>query len=148
HLSEAIPADAVMSTFLNEHIGVELTLAVHTEAPLSAAAQHMLCHAAFRMEPETDAPTEGNLASVYPRGFLLRQMVAGLAAVALLSFRHPPATYEPPPEVAKATGTMIGTTADGRPVIITEADRAMHQFIIGATGTGKSTLLLNQIAAD
>ena len=42
----------------------------------------------------------------------------------------------------------IGTTADGRPVVITAADRAMHQFIIGATGTGKSTLLLNQIAAD
>ena len=148
HLSEAIPADAAMSSSLNERIGVELLLAVHTEAPLGAAAQRMLCHAAFRMEPETDAPTEGNLGSVYPRGFVLTQTVAGPAAVALLSFQRAPATYEPPSEVAGAPGLMIGTTADGRPVIITKADRAMHQFIIGATGTGKSTLLLNQIAAD
>jgi hypothetical protein len=148
HLSEAIPTDAVMSDFLNERIGAELSLAVHTEAPLGAAAQRMLCHAAFRVEPETDAPTEGNLGCVYPRSFVLGQTVAGLAAVALLSFQRPPAIYEPPPEVAGAPDLVIGSTADGRPVVITEADRALHQFIVGATGTGKSTLLLNQIAAD
>jgi hypothetical protein len=52
--------------------------------------------------------------------------------------------HEPP----STPGLKMGTTADGRVVVITEADRAMHQFIIGATGTGKSTLPLNQIAAD
>jgi hypothetical protein len=148
HLSEAIPADAVMPSFLNERAGVELELAVHTEAPLGAAAQRMLCHAAFRMEPESDTPAEGNLGSVYPRGFVLGQAVAGLAAVALLSFQRAPATYEPPARVASTPALTLGTTPDGRPVVITEADRAMHQFIIGATGTGKSTLLLNQIASD
>jgi hypothetical protein len=152
HLYEAMPADAVMSSFLNERSGVELALAVHTQAPLGAAAQRMLCHAVFRMEPETEAQNnalaEGNLGSVYPRGFVLGQTVAGLAAAAVLSFQRAPATYEPPPETPGAPGLAIGTTADGRPVVITAADRAMHQFIIGATGTGKSTLLLNQIAAD
>jgi hypothetical protein len=152
HLYEAMPVDAVMSSFLNERSGVELALAMHTQAPLGAAAQRMLCHAVFRMEPETEAPTnalaEGNLGSVYPRGFVLGQAVAGLAATAVLSFQRAPSTYEPPPETPGAPGLSIGTTADGRPVVITAADRAMHQFIIGATGTGKSTLLLNQIAAD
>ncbi len=147
HLSEAIPADAVMSTFLSERAGLELALAVHTEAPIDVATQRMLCHAAFRVEPETDTPGEGNLGSIYPRAFVLGQAVAGLAAAAFLSFQRAPASYEPPP-CADTPGLRIGTTADGRPVIITEADRAMHQFIVGATGTGKSTLLLNQMAAD
>lgn len=148
HLSEAIPVDAVMSSFLNERIGIELALAVHTAGPLSAAAQRMLCHAVFRMEPETGASADANLGSVYPRSFVLGQTVMGLAAVALLSFQRAPATYEPPAGSAGASDLTVGTTADGRPVVITEADRALHQFIIGATGTGKSTLLLNQIAAD
>ena len=148
HLSEALPADAVMSSFLNDRAGVELALAVHTEAPLDSAAQRMLCHAAFRMEPETDVRGDVNLGSVFPRGFVLGQTVGGLAAAALLSFQRAPATYEPPPEKGGAPGLAIGTTADGRRVVITEADRELHQFIVGATGTGKSTLLLNQIAAD
>jgi hypothetical protein len=42
----------------------------------------------------------------------------------------------------------LGQTFEGQTVAIADPDRALHTFSIGATGTGKSTLLLNQLRAD
>ncbi|MBL8343968.1 MAG: DUF87 domain-containing protein [Rubrivivax sp.] len=50
-----------------------------------------------------------------------------------------------------ATGTLLGsipTTFADEPVRLGAADRAQHCYVIGATGTGKSTLLLNMIGQD
>lgn len=145
YLVETVPSDAVMAALCNDGAGVELLMQVATARPLDAAAQRMLCHAVFRVEPERDAlQAELNLSSIYPRSFALAHAVGGLAAAALISLQRAPGVYVPP----EAEGMRLGTTPDGRPVVITEPDRALHQFIIGATGTGKSTLVLNQIAAD
>lgn len=46
------------------------------------------------------------------------------------------------------SGTQFGFTPDQRPVRLPLADRMRHVWIIGQTGTGKSTLLLNCILQD
>ncbi len=46
------------------------------------------------------------------------------------------------------TGVLTGRTSDNKDVRFARADRSRHAYIIGATGTGKSTLLYNMIIQD
>lgn len=46
------------------------------------------------------------------------------------------------------SGVLLGHSDDGRPICLAQSDRLRHQWIIGQTGTGKSTLLLNSILQD
>ncbi len=61
-------------------------------------------------------------------------------------------TVVPPTQFAAPArepgGLMIGHTSHGAPIMITANDRARHIYLIGATGTGKSTLMLNMLAQD
>lgn len=43
---------------------------------------------------------------------------------------------------------IIGTTGGGIPVSLSDTDRSRHLYVIGATGTGKSTLLRSLILQD
>lgn len=45
-------------------------------------------------------------------------------------------------------GSVIGKVAGSIPVYLNDRDRARHLYVIGATGTGKSTLLRGLIAQD
>jgi hypothetical protein len=42
----------------------------------------------------------------------------------------------------------VGETSSGAPLVLSGRDRDRHVYVIGATGTGKSTLLLNFLAQD
>lgn len=46
------------------------------------------------------------------------------------------------------TGFIVGIAGGGQAIALSENDRARHSYIIGATGTGKSTLLKSLIAQD
>ncbi|MCB1329100.1 MAG: type IV secretion system DNA-binding domain-containing protein [Maritimibacter sp.] len=53
------------------------------------------------------------------------------------------------PRVPDMTGAMgIGSDLAGRPVRITCRDCALHSYVIGATGVGKSTLIANMVRQD
>ncbi|MEK7192489.1 MAG: type IV secretory system conjugative DNA transfer family protein, partial [Patescibacteria group bacterium] len=57
----------------------------------------------------------------------------------------------PPPSNLPEIGVTIGETAfrgEVKPVRVGDEDRRRHLYIIGQTGTGKSTLLVNMICAD
>ncbi|MBI1960841.1 MAG: type IV secretion system DNA-binding domain-containing protein [Candidatus Liptonbacteria bacterium] len=57
----------------------------------------------------------------------------------------------PPPATLPSDGTMIGNSVfrgEVRPVRIADEDRRRHVYIIGQTGTGKSTLLSSMIVDD
>ena len=57
----------------------------------------------------------------------------------------------PPPDGLPASGTLIGRSnfrGEVKPVYITDEDRRRHVYLIGQTGTGKSTLLSNMIVED
>jgi len=47
---------------------------------------------------------------------------------------------------------LLGTATAGlqlhAPIVLSRADRRRHLYVIGKTGTGKSTLLLNLMLAD
>lgn len=56
-----------------------------------------------------------------------------------------------PPTTLSKTGTLIGASSfrnEKKKVYITEDDRRRHIYIIGQTGTGKSTLLTNMVIDD
>jgi hypothetical protein len=56
-----------------------------------------------------------------------------------------------PPENLPTSGILIGDAmfrGAGKPVYITDDDRRRHIYVIGQTGTGKSTLLGNMIIED
>jgi hypothetical protein len=57
----------------------------------------------------------------------------------------------PPPPNAPMSGLKIGESmfrGEKKPIYITEEDRRRHIYIVGQTGTGKSTLLGNLILSD
>ena len=57
----------------------------------------------------------------------------------------------PPPENLPTSGVLIGDAmfrGVAKPVYITDDDRRRHIYVIGQTGTGKSTLLGNMIIED
>ncbi len=56
----------------------------------------------------------------------------------------------PPPTPRRQAGKVLGDSDAGprRPVALGAADARHHLHVLGATGTGKSTLLTNLILAD
>ncbi len=57
----------------------------------------------------------------------------------------------PPPATLPNTGVMVGNSVfrgDVRPVRITDEDRRRHIYIVGQTGTGKSTLIDTMLVDD
>ena len=57
----------------------------------------------------------------------------------------------PPPSNLPGEGTLIGESVfrgERKPVRITPQDRRRHVYVIGQTGTGKSTMLSNMIVED
>jgi hypothetical protein len=55
----------------------------------------------------------------------------------------------PVPSVMPREGRVLGTGfLDGRAVALSHADRLRHTYVVGQTGTGKSTLLLNMALQD
>lgn len=56
-----------------------------------------------------------------------------------------------PPTILPEKGVMIGESVfrgETKPIHVTDEDRRRHVYVIGQTGTGKSTLLVNMVAAD
>ena len=56
-----------------------------------------------------------------------------------------------PPNILSASGTLVGETSfrsEKKPIYISEEDRRRHVYMIGQTGTGKSTLLTNMVLSD
>ena len=56
-----------------------------------------------------------------------------------------------PPTILPESGVLIGESVfrgESKPVYVTDEDRRRHIYLIGQTGTGKSTLLVNMVASD
>lgn len=97
------------------------------------------------------------------RSFSLSQMMV-LNSEEVASFYHFPISSTdtprvkwlkskeaPPPSDVPTAGTLLGESVfrgQSRPVFITDEDRRRHVYVIGQTGTGKSTLLGNMMVED
>jgi hypothetical protein len=143
--AEVIPDDVVMSALLREGSGVSLAASILSRDGLDDATARSFCHALFGAGLATGHETAAlDLGTVYPRRFALDRLTRGIASAARRTLARAVPVYEPP----ATGGVTLGAAMDGGRVVIGEYDRAVHQIVIGATGTGKSTLLLNQVAAD
>ena len=144
-VAEAIPDDVVMTALLDEGSGLTLTPTISSDGELDEPMRRMFCHALFDAEPANAGESAAlDLSVTYPRHFVLERVMDGLAISAQHALRRKVPIYSPP----KTYGLFLGTSADGSRVLIAEVDRAYHQAITGATGTGKSTFVCNQIVAD
>jgi hypothetical protein len=102
-----------------------------------------------RLAPET-GPDEDelDLGDAVPAGGLLPPL---LPEPRRLLDRGLPVHYGDAPALLPAEGVLLGQVGTGRqprPVRFTPADRTRHCYILGATGTGKSTLLYNLLVQD
>jgi len=70
------------------------------------------------------------------------------AAMALVPALRPTLSARLPQIDLPETGALFGHAVDGRPVRLSLVDRLRHVWILGQTGTGKTTLLANRILAD
>jgi hypothetical protein len=100
-------------------------------------------------EPRLDHTTRViDLGSLFPLGGRLPPLLPQPSALESLAF---PRHYNNPTVSLPETGMLLGHAQLGgfeRSVRITETDRSRHLYLLGATGTGKSTLLFNMIRQD
>jgi hypothetical protein len=74
-----------------------------------------------------------------------------VAGTALPRLKAVKSREAPPPAVLPSRGAMIGESVyrgERRPVRIAEEDRRRHLYLVGQTGTGKSTLITSLAAED
>ncbi len=143
-------------------------------APSQSKADELLNNIAGSFD-QFQAPLRNGIKAVKPRNqnkflfkFIFRQfdddqkMVLGADEIVSL-FHLPTATTEipkikwlraresQPPSTLPKEGVVIGTTSfrgEERPARITDNDRRRHVYVIGQTGTGKTTLMLNMAVDD
>jgi hypothetical protein len=126
--------------------GLALTARLSAPAMVPAAAADMLCQAIYGTTQRTDrSEHEIDLSAVWPDldiGFLSR-----LPSVLVTKTRLD-ARRRSRRGARKADAVMLGRLDDGTPFCLDQLARQQHVYLIGGTGTGKSTLMLNMIAQD
>jgi hypothetical protein len=114
--------------------------------------------ATFRLEPVRQRPfstttrSSGWLASHEEVATLFHPPTATVGAEGLLTSdfaeMEPPAAFHSGHEQGAVTIGRVRFREDQRPIGIAAEDRLRHTYIVGSTGTGKSTLLLNLVCQD
>ncbi len=120
-------------------------------AMLATVGRALFPHYSF--EPVGEATREPSKASrtivdlrnlVHSDRNLLESLLPEVDAIDELDL---PRSFAMPPADIASTGLKLGGVL-GQPVCQTAPDRLRHTYILGATGTGKSTLLYNMIMQD
>ena len=120
--------------------GYWLACEVLTEEPLSPVVADHLCLGIHGARHATGGTAPEDF--LCPPGWYEKRLLLPAVALAMLWAEH--AERPRPCE----DGIVVGNTLRGLPVHMRNRDRARHTYIIGATGTGKSTLLSNMILQD
>lgn len=94
--------------------------------------------------PRTDEAGVLDLSCCRAKGQRLPIVVPGHAELAAAGMRSP---WPVAPRHLRATGVSLGTSGDTE-VRIGLRDRSQHLYVLGSTGTGKSTLLRNLVLQD
>lgn len=89
-----------------------------------------------------------DLRNAIPAGVSIPDFIPGPD---LLAKAGVPIRYPAPRQLLPKQGVILGKVTDfvgDREVRLSEIDRSKHLYVMGATGTGKSTMLLNMIRQD
>ncbi len=113
--------------------GYRLVLEVESEHPLPRMLRDQLARAVFGLPMAEDG-----VEAVGPdlRGLFPADVPVPLPHAHLLA------------AVPHPVGATVGRDDLGRPVVLSDAERRRHVYLVGATGTGKSTLLARLLLAD
>jgi len=112
------------------------------------AALDLLSLALFGASSDPDEPTQerADFRCMWPVGWELPQLLPTDSEARALADKVPISTRR---GRSRAQGTIfLGRASTGERIDLSPRDRARHVYVIGATGTGKSTLLLNLIRQD
>ncbi len=147
-LLEAFPQWRLLSGLLADADACWLEVAVESADPVEETLCQLLC-LGFHGSPLAAAGEEGAAASGAPalHQLLPRRLFAEALLPAVLAAIPAWLTAAGEQPVARQ-GLLLGETMKGRPVFLSSRDRARHLYIIGATGTGKSTFMANMAGED
>ena len=126
--------------------GLRLKARLFTPTAPPAAMLDMLCQALFGSTRRTDDDgPEVDLTAAWPDLdlFFLKRLPAIPATKARLDARRNAGC-----SADRAEGITLGQLDDGAPFAISGSARKQHVYMIGGTGTGKSTLMLNMVFQD
>jgi hypothetical protein len=128
------------------HCGLQLSARLSAPEKVSDAVLDMLCQAIFGPTRCTDREeADIDLAAAWPD--LNLSFLARLPAIPQAKVRRD-ARAKAAPVAARGRTMTLGTVDDGASFAIGEAAREQHIYMLGGTGTGKSTLMLNMIVQD
>jgi hypothetical protein len=127
--------------------GLRLAARIAAPASIPPAPLHMLCQALFGAtgRAETGDDAEVDLTAAWPDldlAFLDRLRVIPAVKARLDARRKASAAVD------ASQGINLGRLDDDTPFAIDGSARKQHVYMLGGTGTGKSTLMLNMIAQD
>jgi hypothetical protein len=131
---------------LQGHGGFEVTVSAAFETEPDRATLDLVSFALFGRPTDADgAPTEAfDLRGVWPATWPAPPLLPTTEKLRWLNAgRGRPRLVSPGPG-----GLCLGEDLGGGPVALSARDRARHLYLIGATGTGKSTMILNFLAQD
>ena len=126
--------------------GLRLSARLSAREGVSGAVLDMLCQALFGPTRCTDGEdAEIDLTAAWPdldMSFLGRLLAIPATKARLDARGKASATVD------RSRGIALGVLDDDAPFAIDATARKQHVYMIGGTGTGKSTLMLNMIAQD
>jgi ABC-type uncharacterized transport system YnjBCD ATPase subunit len=146
----------ICDSWLRQPGGYELALEIHSDQPVASVALRTLASDFWRDRPVTvqeigTSPESGKdfrldlSQALHPEEII----PPVFAEVDTLRACGIPVVYTNPPVRLPTAGTHIGTLSGStRPVFLGKVDRDRHVYIVGASGTGKSTLLSSMIRQD
>jgi hypothetical protein len=135
---------ALANFWLVESRGIAVRALAHTDAPLDEGVAELARAALFgpggeigaRGTPSLDLSDAWPAAAAWPRLLPDRSLRGAPASAGKRRKRRPPGSL------------MLGRDDHGQDVFLAAEGRPQHTYIVGAPGTGKSTLMANSILQD
>ncbi len=137
-------ADSYLTALLTQGKGFLVEVVLSTTASPNDVLLSLASQALFGGQQEKSTyPARLDLRGFYPRQSFHEKILPVFLALGLVTAQKEMERVRLP-----ETGILLGRTLDSEEVRLVERDRARHLYLIGATGTGKSTLFANMIKQD
>ena len=139
-------ADELLRSFARHGKALEISARLEAVTPLPEAIVHFVARVLWGADSASKEPptSDRDWRRLLPIGSTLPQWIPSMA---LLEAIGTPATVVTP-KLRTSTGALLGRTVDGDQVRLSDATRSSHCMLVGATGSGKSTLMANLALQD
>jgi len=131
----------------NDCHGVRIEALARASDALSPFVIDLISYALFGVAADRAGDDENvlDLRGIWPAGWAPPQL---LPAQSEIETRRAIRVCRRSNQAASGGRTVLGCDLSGQSISLSARDRARHLYVIGATGTGKSTLLLDMIRQD